>query len=72
MREILNRVLQPTLQNIYREKQVVDRLNDSEITVNVSSVFLHRFVCLSFLFRFPRVFSLLKRTVIRKNPLRGY
>lgn len=43
------------LRNIYREEQVVDRLNDSEITVNVSSVFLHYFICLSFLLRSDRV-----------------
>lgn len=55
MRKILNRVPQPMLRNVYREEQVVDRLNDSEITVNVSSVFLPRFICLSFLLRFHRV-----------------
>lgn len=43
------------LRNVYREEQVVDRLNDSEITVNVSSVFLRHFICLSFLLRFHRV-----------------
>lgn len=74
MRKIPNRVLPADVAKyICREKQVVDRLNDSEITVNVSSVFLYYFICQSFLFRFDLfIFSLLKRTVVRKNPLSGY